>query len=122
MKHARPRYPLGWAGSTRVNAQRSPARRMALNTPGCVPGRNRTFFVVGFRRLGRNAFGNSELQQYSCVPFPRDLATAFYWLGCLGACHSLILPSSLPDARIMPSGENATARTGALCPLKLSSS
>ena len=67
-------------------------------------------------RSGTESYSNTP------APFPRDLPPVFYWLGCLGARHSLTAPSWLPDARIMPSGENATACTGARCPFKVSSS
>ena len=84
---------VGWAGSTRVSWPQSlPAEGwVSIHQDANRDGTGR-FFVVGFRRFGRNAVGDRELQQYSAAPFPRDLALVFYWLGCLGARHSLIAP------------------------------
>ena len=64
-----------------------------------------------------------EPVQGSGLDFSAVLTCAHFSLrSAVGTSHSLIVPSALPEARVLPSGLYATNRTTSVCPLRVARS
>jgi hypothetical protein len=115
-------HPRSSAGCVEMERGENSVRRLKPRVGGrskdpplrCDPDQNRTFAPARFRRNRQNASQRNKLDPYGFAGTEAITGRLLSrYSAIFGARQSLIAPSWLPDARMVPSWENATACTGA---------